>query len=182
MFCVVIWHNSSIYLRGKQSAINMTSIEDIIRIAVNAHDGIKDMVGNPAVAHVLAVGLMGKTVTEQKAGFLHDVVEDSDTTIDDLRAEGVEEDVLTAVDLLTHRPGMSYEDYVQNIVLSGNQTAIQVKLNDLHHNLHRAELALATLDTSTLERKALLDEILAIAAMHDRAERYIKDAVFPRPS
>ena len=85
----------------------MTTIEDIIRIAVKAHDGMKDMVGNPAVAHVLAVGLMGKTVAEQKAGFLHDVVEDSDFTLDDLRAEGVEEDVLTAVDLLTHRPGMS---------------------------------------------------------------------------
>ena len=40
----------------------MTTIEDIIRIAVKAHDGMKDMVGNPAVAHVLAVGLMGKTV------------------------------------------------------------------------------------------------------------------------
>ena len=54
----------------------MTTIEDIIRIAVNAQDGMKDMVGNPTVAHVLAVGLMGKTVAEQKAGFLHDVVED----------------------------------------------------------------------------------------------------------
>ena len=70
----------------------------------------------------------------------------------------MEEDVLTAVDLLTHRPGMSYEDYVKNIVLSRNETAIQVILNDLHHNLHRAELALATLDTSTRERQALLDE------------------------
>ena len=58
----------------------MTTLEDIIRIAVNAHDGMKDMVGNPAVAHVLAVGLMGKTVADQKAGFLHDVVEDSDIT------------------------------------------------------------------------------------------------------
>ena len=158
----------------------MTTIEDIVRIAVNAHDGMKDMVGNPAVQHVLAVGLMGKTETEQKAGFLHDVVEDQDITIDDLRAEGVEEDVLAAVDLLTHRPGMSYEDYVKNIVLSGNKTAIQVKLNDPHHNLHRAELALATLDTSTRERQALLDEILVIAALHDRAERYIKDAIKPK--
>ena len=94
----------------------MTTIEDIIRIAVKAHDGMKDMVGNPAVAHVLAVGLMGKTVAEQKAGFLH-------------------------------------------------------------HNLHRAELALMTLDTSTCERQALLDEILSIAAMHDRAERYIQSAI-----
>ena len=74
---------------------------------------------------------------------------------------------------------MTYEEYVRNIVLSGNQTAIQVKLNDLHHNLHRAELALMTLDTSTRERKALLDEILTIAAMHDRAERYIQGAIRP---
>ncbi len=159
----------------------MTTIEDIVRIAVNAHDGMKDMVGNPAVQHVLAVGLMGRTETEQKAGFLHDVVEDSDITIDDLRAKGVEEDVLAAVDLLTHRPEMSYEDYVKNIVLSGNETAIQVKLNDLHHNLHRAELALATLDPSTRERQALLDEILVIAAMHDRAERYILDSISSLP-
>ena len=89
----------------------MTPIEDIIRIAVNAHDGMKDMVGNPAIAHVLSVGLMGKTEAEQKAGFLHDVVEDSAITSDDLRAEGVEEDVLTAVDLLTHRPGVTYEGF-----------------------------------------------------------------------
>ncbi len=85
--------------------------------------------------------------------------------------------MLAAVDLLTHRPGMSYEDYVKNIVRSRNETAIQVKLNDLHHNLHRAELALMTLDTSTRERQALLDEILSIAAMHDRAERYIQSAI-----
>ena len=159
----------------------MKTLEDIIRIAVRAHDGMKDMVGNPAVAHVLAVGLMGKTVAEQKAGFLHDVVEDSAITIDDLRAEGVEEDVLAAVDLLTHKPGTSYEDYVRNIVLSGNQTAIQVKLNDLHHNLHRAKLAFATLDTSTRERQVLLDEILAIAEKHDKAERYIQGAILSSP-
>ena len=115
----------------------MTTIEDVIRIAVNAHDGMKDMVGNPAVAHVLAVGLMGKNPLEQKAGFLHDVVEDSDITLDDLRADGVEEDVLAAVDLLTHRPEMTYEDYVKRIATSGNVLAISVKYNDLQHNLTR---------------------------------------------
>ena len=177
MNCVEIWHKWGLALQAEIIHLPMTTIEDIIRIAVNAHDGMKDMVGNPAVAHVLAVGLMGKNPLEQKAGFLHDVVEDSDITIDDLRAEGVEDEVLAAVDLLTHRPEMSHEDYVKRIVLSCNETAIQVKLNDLHHNLHRAELALTTLDTSTRERQALLDEILTIAAMHDRAERYIQDAI-----
>ena len=117
--------------RQRTPCFRMTTIEHIIRIAVNAHDGMKDMVGNPAVAHVLAVGLMGKNPAEQKAGFLHDVVEDSDITLDDLRAQGVEEEVL----------------------------------------------ALMTLDTSTRERQALLDEILSIAAMHDRAERYIQSAI-----
>ena len=155
----------------------MTSLEDIIRIAVTAHDGQKDMVGNPAILHVLAVGLMGKTLEEKKAGILHDVVEDSEITIADLRHGGVEEDVLEAVDLLTHRSGMSYEDYVKKIVLSGNETAIQVKLNDLHHNLWRAQDAMNTLDTNSRERQELLGEILRIAEIHDRAERYIQSAI-----
>ena len=155
----------------------MTSLEDVIRIAVTAHDGQKDMVGNPAILHVLAVGLMGKTLEEKKAGILHDVVEDSEITIADLRHGGVEEDVLEAVDLLTHRDGMSYEDYVKKIVLSGNETAIQVKLNDLHHNLWRAKDALNTLDTNSRERQELLGEILRIAEIHDRAERYIQSAI-----
>lgn len=158
-----------------------TSIEDIIRIAVAAHDGQKDMVGNTAILHVLSVGLMGKTVEEKKAGLLHDVVEDTDLTISDLRAQGVEEDVLEAVELLTHRSGMSYEDYVRNIVLSGNETAIQVKLNDLHHNLWRAKDALDTLDTNSKERRELLSEILRIAEIHDRAERFIRNSINRQP-
>ena len=72
----------------------------------------------------------------------------------------MEEDVLTAVDLLTHQPGMSYEDYVKDIVLSGNQTAIQVKLNDLHHNLHRAKLAFMTLDTNRKNRRKNIVSLL----------------------
>lgn len=155
----------------------MTTIEDIIRIAVNAHDGMKDLVGNPAVAHVLAVGLMGKTPLEQKAGFLHDVVEDSAITLDDLRSEGVEEDVLAAVELLTHREEDSYEDYIRKIVCSGNETAVQVKLNDLRHNLQRAEDAVRTLDTSNKKNRDLFDLIVDIAAMHERAESFIQDAI-----
>ena len=153
------------------------TIEDVIRIAVNAHDGQKDMVGNPAIAHVLAVGLLGKNEQEQKAGFLHDVVEDTEMSIADLRARGVEEDVLSAVDLLTHKDGISYEDYVKGIVMSGNKTAIQVKLNDLHHNLWRAKMAVESVDASTKERKELLEEIVDIAVRHDKAEKYIQSEI-----
>ena len=159
----------------------MTTLEDIIRIATDAHDGQKDMIGDPAIQHVLTVGLMGRNELEQKAGFLHDVVEDTGITIDDLRSEGVEEEVLEAVDLLTHRDGISYEDYVKRIVSSGNLTAIHVKLNDLHQNLDRAKRSLSILGAERKGEKALFDRILEIAAIHDWAEMYIRDAITPGP-
>lgn len=60
----------------------MMSIEEITQLAIRAHSGQKDMIGNPAILHVLAVGLMGETEQEKKAGFLHDVVEDTDLTLE----------------------------------------------------------------------------------------------------
>ena len=156
----------------------MTTIEDIIQIAVTAHDGQKDMIGDPAIQHVLAVGLMGENDLERKAGFLHDVVEDTDLTIEDLRTDGVEEAVLAAVDLLTHRPGTSYEDYVKGIVASGNETAIHVKLNDLRQNQQRAAHSLTVLGREGREGD-LYAEILGIVDMHAWAERYIREATPP---
>ena len=118
------------------------TVEDTLRIAIDALGGQKDLDGAPAILHALAVGLMGENELEQKVGFLHDVVEDSGLTIEDLRDMGVEEDVLEAVNLLTHKEGISYEDYIKDILYSGNETAIQVKINDLHHNEKRCDNAL----------------------------------------
>lgn len=158
----------------------MKTIEEITQLAIAAHSGQKDMIGNPAILHVLAVGLMGRNEPEQKAGFLHDVVEDTGLTIEDLRAEGVEEDVLAAVDLLTHREGISYEDYVKNIVASGNEIAIHVKLNDLRQNLGRAADSMLKLGSCGRQDDALYHQILEIAEMHGWAEQYIEDAMLAR--
>ena len=154
----------------------MMSIEEITQLAIRAHSGQKDMIGNPAILHVLAVGLMGETEQEKKAGFLHDVVEDTDLTLEALRSQGVEEDVLTAVDLLTHRDGVSYEDYVRNIVASGNEIAIHVKLNDLRQNLGRAADSMLRLESCGRRDEALFREIVRIAALHGWAEQYILSA------
>ena len=61
------------------------TIEETLQIALDAHKGQKDLDGKPAILHPIAVGLMGSNDAEIKAGFLHDVIEDSDLTIDDLR-------------------------------------------------------------------------------------------------
>ena len=162
---------------SKKTVRHMKTIEEITQLAIVAHSGQKDMIGNPAILHVLAVGLMGKTEPEQKAGFLHDVVEDTDLTIEDLRADGVEEEVLAAVDLLTHRDGISYEDYVKSIVASGNEIAIHVKLNDLRQNLGRAADSMMRLEERGRRGDALFREILEIAEMHGWAEQYIENAI-----
>lgn len=105
----------------------MISIEETLQIALEAHTGQKDLDGNPAILHPLAVGLMGRTDAEIKAGFLHDVVEDSSITLEDLKNRGLEDDVLTALALLSHdKEKVGYFEYVKNIIASGNVTATTI--------------------------------------------------------
>ena len=113
------------------------TIEETLQIALDAHKGQMDLDGKPAILHSIAVGLMGGNDSEIKAGFLHDVVEDSDLTIDDLRRKGVDEEVLAALELLTHDKSTDYFEYVYKIAHSGNYTAIHTKINDLKHNFDR---------------------------------------------
>lgn len=110
-------------------------LELCLEIALKAHAGQSDLDGNPVILHPLAVGLVGKTLDEKCAGFLHDVVEDTDYTFDDLLRLGVAPDIVDALRLLTHDKADEYLDY--RIATSGNSLAIAVKLNDLHHNLER---------------------------------------------
>ncbi len=115
----------------------MITIENALRIAINAHEGQKDKDGKPVILHPMTVGLAGRNRQEMIAGILHDVVEDSDYTFDDLLEEGVDEEIVDALRLLTHAEGEKYEDYVKRIAESGNKLAIRVKYNDLCHNLRR---------------------------------------------
>lgn len=110
----------------------MTLLEKAIEIAVHAHAGQKQKDGSPYILHPLRV--MGRVHTddERMAAVLHDVVEDSAITLDDLRAAGFPENVLETVRLLTHEEGISYEDYVRR--LKPNAMARRIKLADLEEN------------------------------------------------
>ena len=55
----------------------MITIEEALRIALEAHEGQKDLDGNPVILHPMAVALAGRNHQEQIAGLLHDVVEDT---------------------------------------------------------------------------------------------------------
>ena len=115
----------------------MITIEDALRLAVDAHDGQKDLDGNPVILHPMTVGLAGRNREEIRAGLLHDVMEDTNYTFDDLLRKGVDEKIVDALRLLTHTDDLSYDEYVKRIAESGNSIAIHVKYNDLCHNLQR---------------------------------------------
>lgn len=114
-------------------------IDIALSIATEAHAGQRDKDGYPVILHPLAVGLMGHTDEEKMAGFLHDVVEDTDFTFDDLLTRGIPQGVVNALRLLTHEKGTEYYAYVQRIIDSGNPIALQVKYNDLQHNYARGK-------------------------------------------
>lgn len=112
----------------------MATLDRAIRIAVKAHKGQTDKYGNPYILHPLRVMGMGRTDEEKIVGILHDVVEDSDWTFDDLRREGFSERIIAALDCVTKRS--EDEDYDKFVARTRkNPLAIRVKLNDLTDNM-----------------------------------------------
>lgn len=103
-------------------------------MAKKAHAGQRDSAGKDYFAgHILTVfKLVGANPVELGlAAILHDVVEDSDITVEDIRREFGDK-VATAVDALTHRKGVHYEAYLRRV--AANPIARRVKLADLKHN------------------------------------------------
>lgn len=105
-----------------------------LTIAAQAHEGQFDRGGNPYILHPLAVmHLLHTSDEELKAiAILHDAVEDSDLTIEDLEDGNFSHRVIKAVDLLTKKDGQTYEEYQEGIF--SNRDAMLVKKADLTHN------------------------------------------------
>ncbi len=111
----------------------MTTVEDAISLAVRAHAGQVDRYGQPYILHVLRVVARVFDAPAQMAAALHDVVEDTSVTFDELRMIGYPEDVLAAVECLTRRNDETYEAFVERI--APNPLAVRVKLTDLEDNM-----------------------------------------------
>ena len=111
----------------------MATLEDAIALAVEAHRGQREKAGQPYILHVLRVMFQLDTEYERMAGVLHDVVEDTPYTLEDLRRVGYPEPVVTAVDCLTRRPDETYEAFIERAVV--NPIARRVKLADLEDNM-----------------------------------------------
>lgn len=121
----------------KQSEIEM--VAKARAWAIKAHTGQKDKAGKDYFrAHVATVaeGVKGDPIAETVA-FLHDTVEDTSITIEDIRTEFPKE-VADAVEVLTHNKGVPYAKYFWYI--QQNSIAVKVKLSDLRSNMDLTRL------------------------------------------
>ena len=114
-----------------------------LALCFQIHKDQRDKSGLPYVFHPFHLAeQMQDDEDATVVALLHDVLEDSDCTLDDLRGMGFGEAVLRALSLLTHDPAVSYEDYVAG--LKDDPIARRVKLADLRHNSDMSRLDTVT--------------------------------------
>ena len=121
---------------------------DAVEIARTAHDGQVDKSGKPYIGHPLRVMAALTDPHERMAAVLHDVIEDTPVTADDLRAAGCPDPVVAAVVALSKTEGEAQEDYLARV--AANPMATAVKRADIADNSSPARLA--ALDEATRQR------------------------------
>lgn len=103
-------------------------------IAAQAHLNQKDRGRKAYILHPIRVAMRLRTDDEELMciAILHDAVEDSELTFEDLRDYGFSDRVVNALQLLTHEKGVPYFEYIEN--MQNNRDALRVKREDLRDN------------------------------------------------
>lgn len=113
------------------------NLEEASELAYRMHRRQRDKAGQPYYVHVAAVRdmLTGEDEEVRIAAVLHDVVEDTDMTLDELRGLGCTERTLAAIDAVTRRDGENYLEFI--VRASQNPDGRMIKLADNMHNTMR---------------------------------------------
>lgn len=128
----------------------MTSYNTALEIAKEAHAGVFRKDGEPYINHPLRVSqsafvnddliLTGQEIENARiVAVLHDVIEDHPEFYERVMLAGFNDQIIEALKLVTKEEGISYKDYVANLIKSGNKIAMAVKLGDLTDNLNSSE-------------------------------------------
>ena len=136
-----------IYTEATKKAMN---------IMFQQHKDQKDKSGQPYVFHPFLVAEAQTDETRTIVALLHDVVEDTDMTFEDLKKEGFSNEVIEALKLLTHNYNIDYFEYIKKIAT--NPIALDVKLADLKHNSDTSRLNKVT--PVDIQRKKKYDKCI----------------------
>ena len=115
-----------------------------MKLCFEAHKDQVDKAGIPYIFHPISLAeRFGEgQETETCVALLHDVLEDTNYTVDNIRAAGMNEEVIEALLPLNHDPKVEYMDYIRH--LSKNNIARHVKIYDLQHNSNLSRLEKVT--------------------------------------
>ena len=144
----------------------MSTLEKAIIIATKAHSGQVDKGGHPYILHPLAVMMNVETNVEKIVAVLHDVLEDTELTLNDLESEGFGYDVLIPLGILTKGKGVSYNDYIKQI--AENNVARNVKMQDIRNNMDLSRI-------ENLSKKDFEKNKKYKKALHFLINSYLKD-------
>ena len=131
-------------------------LDRAIELAKQHHEGQTDKAGKPYIEHPLRVMNQVESEEEKIVAVLHDIVEDTNISLNDLRNEGFSEEVVSAVECLTKQDGENYDSYIERI--SFNPLAVKIKLADLEDNRDLTRLPEVT--DKDLERVEKYDKAL----------------------
>lgn len=145
----------------------MATLQRAIELAVSFHSQQVDKSGQPYILHPMRIMLWCSTEEERQAAIMHDLLEDTSLTIDELIQEGFCQSVIDCVDCLTRRDGETYAEFIERCC--ENPMAIKIKLLDIADNMDVTRLdTLGENDLGRLKRyhrarKRLLDAQSAIS-------------------
>jgi (p)ppGpp synthase/HD superfamily hydrolase len=129
-----------------------------LKLCFEAHKNQVDKTDMPYVFHPFHLAEQMTNEISTICALLHDVIEDTEYTFNDLRNMGFPEEVIDALTLLTHEDNVPYMEYVEKI--STNPVAKQVKLADLRHNSDLTRLNV--IDEKALERNEKYQKAIAL--------------------
>lgn len=156
--------------RSKDMERLMTALE----LCRKLHAGQVDKCGQPYWIHPFTVAMSYfseyrdvKSISFAIVGLLHDIPEDTGMAAEAL-AQLIEltDEEIAALQLLTRQDGVSYDEYIDSIIESGNEIAINVKINDLLHNMNserftEADIIITDRDKSRIDKyKKAFDKLM----------------------
>lgn len=122
-----------------------------IKVATKAHEGQVDKGGNPYILHPQAVASSLDSTENKIVAYLHDIVEDTDITLDDLEKMGFTYRIVNSIRILTKSKDISYDDYLKSVKKDSN--AWHVKMADIKHNMDISRISEPTAkDYARLEK------------------------------
>lgn len=112
-----------------------------LKLANYYHKNMTDKGGNPYIEHLIFVSMHCQTKEGKIGALLHDIIEDTDCTVDILLSQGIPKNIVDVIEIISRKKDESYSEFIDRIVDSNNVIALEIKYADLINNMDLSRLS-----------------------------------------